>query len=245
MGGYVVSIALIYQLTDNIVNTYWGVVGMRCPKCDSSLISEAFSFFSKKYKCNSCNHKFKAGKQESPDEFYERVRKEREKEETFMFRVVGVTKENERGKNIQSILKSVIKTYRDEGALIPFDGMTNNQLVREYNEGFGSDNIGEYESQYLYNIIELVQEPDNYYDGNAVKVYITDANKEKHHIGYVGKDDNLKLNQLIENYDLKRSHIELLGGKHKHIEYDEYDDKGYIETKDLTIGISVFLAFAK
>lgn len=91
----------------------------------------------------------------------------------------------------------------------------------------------------------MVPEPENPYDENAVKVYLYDANGEKHHIGYVGGNDNLKVKNLIKNKTMKRNHIEFIGGKHKFVDYDESEDKEFIKTKDLNIGVNVNITFDK
>lgn len=200
--------------------------------------------------CRDCNYTWRAGQAKEyikATEDIKKITEEKDPEETFMFKVVGVTRKNEEGKNIQSVLKSIIKTYKESGYLESFDGMTNNKILKEYEEQFGSDHIGEFESQYVYNRLELVPEPNNPYDENAIKVYIYDdsESEEKHHIGYVGREDNIRLNELIDNMKMKRNHFEFIGGKYKSVEYDDLEDKHYIETKTLTLGVSVFVSFGK
>lgn len=202
--------------------------------------------------CRECNYSWRKGEahkfEKASDDIEETTKKSRQienSEETITFRIVGVTKENENNINIQSVLKKIIKSYKQTGDLTSFDGLTNSQILKDYKEEFGPDNISEFESQYIYNNLELVPEPENPYDENAVKVYLYDANGEKHHIGYVGGNDNLKVKNLIKNKTMKRNHIEFIGGKHKFVDYDESEDKEFIKTKDLNIGVSVNITFDK
>lgn len=200
--------------------------------------------------CQECNYSWKKGKSNEYKKAIDDINNVKKEivlyeieEKGLEFKVVGVTKKNENGEDIQKLLKRIINSYKKTGDLVPFRGMTNSQILKEYQEELGSDNVGEFELQYIYNCLELIPEPENPYDENAIKVYIYDAHEERHHIGYVSRKDNVKLKEFMNSKKMLRNQIEFIGGKHKSVEYDDLEDKEYIETTELTLGVSVFVTF--
>ena len=200
--------------------------------------------------CQECNNSWKEGESNEYKKAIDDINNIKKEivlyeieEKGLEFKVVGVTKKNENGEDIQKLLKRIINSYKETGDLVPFRGMTNSQILKEYQEELGSDNVGEFELQYIYNCLELIPEPENPYDENAIKVYIYDAHEERHHIGYVSRKDNVKLKEFMNSKKMLRNQIEFIGGKHKSVEYDDLEDKEYIETTELTLGVSVFVTF--
>lgn len=153
------------------------------------------------------------------------------------FRVAGVTKKNEKGHDIQNILKRVANTYKREYILESFNGYTNREIID------GIIDMTEFEGQYIDDIIELVPEPDNPYDKNAIKVYITDANNKKYHVGYVGKSENVKLLQELNENNITTTSVEFTGGKVKRVDYDWEKDKDVVVTDEITRGLEVTVYF--
>lgn len=153
------------------------------------------------------------------------------------FRVAGVTKENEKGQDIQNIIKQVANAYKREGILESYSGYTNQEIIE------GMYDMTEFEGQYVYDIIELVPEPDNPYDKNAIKVYIKDANEKNHHIGYVKKTDNVKLLHELKNNKLEKTSVEFIGGKIKRVDYDWEKDKDVVVVDEITRGVEITVYF--
>lgn len=153
------------------------------------------------------------------------------------FRVAGVTSKNEKGQDIQNIIKRVANSYKREYMLESFDGYSNSEILEYFMD------MTEFEGQYIDDIIELVPEPDNQYDKNAIKVYITDASDRKYHIGYVKKAENVKLLHELENNKIRTTSVEFLGGKVKHVDYDWEKEKDIVVSDEITRGVEVTVYF--
>lgn len=148
------------------------------------------------------------------------------------FKVSGVTYENR-----QDILKKIVKTAIRKNYIEPFDGMTNKEII-EYGEGV-------FEAQYV-RVPSLRLNPTQYKNKDAIEVYIKGFDEDKEYmVGYVEKEyisevlDILEILQNNPNYVLKADSY-FTGGKVKDVEYD-YDDKPYIDIKELNYGIDVML----
>ncbi|VXC20599.1 hypothetical protein BACI349Y_590001 [Bacillus sp. 349Y] len=157
------------------------------------------------------------------------------------FRVAGVTKTNEYQKQIQSIIKKITKGYKDEDYIESFEGYSNREIIEYMYEGT------EFEGQYLRDVIKLVPEPDNPYDENAIKVYLKDVTGEHHHIGYVGKNINRKVNKVLSHSENKIEYIEaeFTGGKCKSVEYNYEKDQDRVEVKELSRGIHINVFYSE
>jgi hypothetical protein len=149
------------------------------------------------------------------------------------FRVAGVTKTNENKKQIQPLLKRIANGYKKEEQLDSFDGYTNKEMIEYMIEGT------EFEGQYLRNVVEFVPEKENPYDEHAIKVYLEDVEGQKHHIGYVGKDINQRVNKVLAANEIEYTEAEFTGGKQKSIEYDVMEDKEHVEVEELTRGLHI------
>ncbi|WP_339227853.1 HIRAN domain-containing protein [Oceanobacillus sp. FSL K6-2867] len=154
------------------------------------------------------------------------------------FKVSGVTKVNEDGKDIQAILKKIANQYKREHELESFDGLTNKEIIDDY-----FDNIGEFEDQYIYNKVKFILEEQNKYDKDAIKVYLLDYNDSKYHVGYVKRDSNKALKYELIHNKLLKTETEFTGGKYKHIDYDDFNDKDIVTTKEITRGLSIKAVF--
>ena len=88
--------------------------------------------------------------------------------------------------------------------------------------------------------VELVPEPDNKYDPNAVKVVIGG-----HHIGYIPKEKCLEVLELLSSGRIERMSYDLIGGKYKRVDEDydfEKDKSTYtMEEGKRELGAAVYL----
>jgi len=88
------------------------------------------------------------------------------------------------------------------------------------------DDIGEDEKIYRYEFnpkkVELIEEPDNPHDPNAIKVIIDDIL-----VGYIKKGSCNRVRNLLRANSINRIDVEITGGPYKIIycDYDEDEDK--------------------
>lgn len=91
--------------------------------------------------------------------------------------------------------------------------------------------------------LELIPEPDNKYDSNAVKVVVGG-----HHIGYIPKEKCLEVLELLSNGRIEKMRYDLVGGKYKRVDEDydfEKDKSTYtLEEGKRELGAAVYLTVA-
>lgn len=93
--------------------------------------------------------------------------------------------------------------------------------------------------QYTFDAIngELIPEPDNPKDPNAIRVMADDV-----HIGYIKSEDTPRVRRLMESNRIVSIDLSIFGGKCKHIKEDEEDfEKLTIETTSSPFGARVLL----
>ena len=140
------------------------------------------------------------------------------------FRVAGITMEDR-----QKRIKDAVKEEREFAEL--YEGWSNKEILEMYSEG---------ERVYELNIngyseIELIPEPGNKFDPNAIKVIHEDIG----HVGYVPATYCKKVKKAIEEgYELE---WKLLGGKYKYIEFDDDKCDDVVKTTTDTYGIEITL----
>lgn len=144
------------------------------------------------------------------------------------YKVVGVIYDNPDGKNRQEIIRYVADTYRTKGMLKPWNNLTDEQIIAEATEGH------EYENQVVKAAARLVKEPNNPHDPNAIKVILIDAERKKHHVGYIPKENTAEISRLMKT--LHRIDVEFTGGQYKAIDIDNEDNE-YIDTYSENYGI--------
>lgn len=149
------------------------------------------------------------------------------------FRVAGVTKENDQGKDIQNILKRLAGGYKRNEYIESWNGNTKKEMLEYGYEGF------EFEDELISNIIRLEREPDNPHDSNAIKVYIKDVNDGEHHVGYIKREETEEVVALTHDKDIIGIDVEFTGGKRRTIEYDSIEDKEYFEEDEVTRGLKL------
>ena len=101
------------------------------------------------------------------------------------------------------------------GILNPDYDMTKREIIDSY---LMDERIYQYE--FLGLTAQLIEEPDNPHDSNAIKV-ITDGV----HIGYIKKESCSHIKKLIKDNRILDIRAEIGGGKYKLL-YSDYDDYG-------------------
>ncbi len=141
---------------------------------------------------------------------------------SFSFNVVGISKKNDQGDNIQKLIREFVKDQIEFSGEDVYEGMSNKEILEDGVDVFEVD-LGDYGD------IELIPEPDNPYDPNAIKVIHEDIG----HIGYVPKESTQKVKSVLDkDYEVE---WKLVGGKKKYVDYDE--DK--VKTETLHYGMVI------
>ena len=102
----------------------------------------------------------------------------------------------------QNELKSLLEYINDEYTL------SKKAFLEEV-----ADRVYQYDTE--YHPAQLVREPKNEYDPNAIAVYVDDV-----HIGYIAKKDQKR----IDLEQIESAEVEVYGGKFKEIDFDEYEE---------------------
>jgi len=156
----------------------------------------------------------------------------------FNFNVAGVTAENDKGKDIQRLLKRYGKLHCEENGIELFGGYTNRELIED------GISISEFDGlDFVNSEVSFVPEPTNEYDPNAIKVFIDFGNEEIHHVGYVPKKHTSKLNDILNSQETINIVASYVGGKIKEIDYDFEKDKDVVITKELTLGVEIVIKY--
>ncbi|HFU4203787.1 TPA: HIRAN domain-containing protein [Streptococcus suis] len=148
--------------------------------------------------------------------------------ESFTFRVAGVT-------NYKKAVKAACNAIADECGipeLTKYYRDLSSSEIREELEGF-SDKIFKYENMST-SIVELVAEPNNQYDPNAIKILILD-----NFVGYVPAKIAKKINKyLVDDKYFNLTFADIIGGPYK--EFDYIEDK-VVTNNDLDVGFEISL----
>ncbi|MCK1259856.1 HIRAN domain-containing protein [Streptococcus suis] len=148
--------------------------------------------------------------------------------ESFTFRVAGVT-------NYKKAVKAACSDIADEYGvpeLTKYYRDLSSSEIREELEGF-SDKIFKYEDMSTSDV-ELVAEPDNQYDPNAIKILILD-----NFVGYVPAKIAKKINKyIVDDQYFDTAYAEIVGGPYK--EFDYAEDK-VVTNNDLDVGFEIAL----
>jgi len=150
---------------------------------------------------------------------------EKSNQKHFFFNVVGISKTNDEGKDIQKLIRRHVKDeleYTDYA----YEGMTNKEILEYGEDVYEADISGDYE-------VTFEPEPDNPYDPKAIKVKHEDIG----HIGYVPRDYTSRVfKALSQDYKVE---WKLVGGKYKYVDWEE--DK--VRTKTLNYGVVVDVTY--
>lgn len=156
----------------------------------------------------------------------------------FTFNVAGVTKHNDKNKDIQKLLRRYGKLYCEENLIELYGGYTNKEILEYVFE------VSEFvDLEFKDTEISFVPEPTNAYDPNAIKVFIDYGNEEKHHIGYVPKKHTSELKEILDSKSVLALTACYVGGKFKESDYDLEKDKDIVVTNELTLGVEVKIMY--
>lgn len=156
----------------------------------------------------------------------------------FTFNVAGVTKQNDKNKDIQKLLRRFGKLYCEENLIELYGGYTNKDILEYVFE------VSEFvDLEFKDTEISFVPEPTNAYDPNAIKVFIDYGNEEKHHIGYVPKKHTSELKEILDSKSVLALTACYVGGKFKESDYDLEKDKDIVVTNELTLGVEVKIMY--
>ena len=98
--------------------------------------------------------------------------------------------------------------------------LSKKELKEDFSDG---DKIHEYDFE--FSKVELIPEDTNPYDSNAVRV-----EADGHLVGYIGKNDTLKVRALLQDPELYKIELDLAGGNYKYI-YEDEDEKLQVQEK--------------
>ncbi|WP_176522718.1 HIRAN domain-containing protein [Bacillus thuringiensis] len=155
---------------------------------------------------------------------------------TLTFNVAGVTFENDKGKDIQALLRRIARAIAKENYIDSYGGYTNKELLEIWGEA------SEFEDVEFGDYISFVKDPTNEFDKNAIKVIVNLDDKD-FHIGHVPKKQNVEINKLLDSESITSISANFVGGKTKSVDYDDEKDKDVVIITELTLGVLVTLRF--
>jgi len=152
----------------------------------------------------------------------------------FTFKVAGVTFENDKGKDIQTLLRKIGREISKENDIESYGGWSNQEIIE-----FGHE-VSEFEDVDIGKLISFEKDPNNEFDQNAIKV-IVNINNNKFHIGYISKKDRTEMAKLLKSNSIADISANFLGGKIKEVDYDSEKDKDVVVINELNLGIEITL----
>lgn len=112
-----------------------------------------------------------------------------------------------------SNVKKAVRYIVEDCGLDAYEGLSNKEIAEDY-----YDKVYKYDGFFTRNC-NLVREPNNEYDKNAIKVMVAD-----YHIGYLKKELSSKLACILDNTEYKiDAMLSIEGGSYK--SYDYSDEK--------------------
>lgn len=116
----------------------------------------------------------------------------------------------------QKELRSLVDSFGREN---PFYSSTKKELIDE-----GMENEKIYKWDYIPQNVELIEEPDNPYDSNAIKVVLDGV-----YIGYIKRGSCAHVKKLMHSGKIVKIQAEVTGGKYKYLscDYDEFGSEEY------------------
>ncbi len=90
--------------------------------------------------------------------------------------------------------------------------------------------------QYFWDVlkVELIEEPDNPHDKNAIKVLIDGV-----HVGYVKKGSCSHIKNLMKSGNIANISARIGGGKYKYVYEDEETEKYIMDKGELPVGVTI------
>lgn len=141
------------------------------------------------------------------------------------------------------VIETKIKTYKITGMSHYLDNilklssenmdydLSKKELI---DEGYYNERI--YQYNFYPGKVELVPEPDNPYDPNAVKVIV-----DNELVGYVKSGSCKHILKIIAEDRIEKIDCEIGGGKYKYIGYDEDEEKYYLDKGDLSYFVHLII----
>ncbi|MFK4412904.1 hypothetical protein ABH961_001441 [Bacillus sp. RC251] len=155
---------------------------------------------------------------------------------TLTFNIAGVTFDNDKGKDIQPLLRRIARAIAKEYDIESYGGYTNKELLEIWGEA------SEFEDVEFGDYISFIKDPDNEFDKNAIKVIVNLDGKE-FHIGHVPKKQNVEIGKLLDSESITSISANFVGGKTKSVDYDDEKDKDVVVITELTLGVLITLRF--
>ena len=129
--------------------------------------------------------------------------------------------------------------HKDELLTLAHENIDYNLSKKELEEEYyGTDRIYQYE--FFPDKVELVPEPTNEHDPNAIKVIV-----DGQHIGYIKKGSCSHIHNLIKEDRIKEVDCDIYGGNYKELEFDDYSDKCKLIKKERDFGAKLTLYIKK
>lgn len=161
---------------------------------------------------------------------------------TKNYKLSGVTFKNEDKKDIQKEIRKILRKYVSEGFI------NKNDMYL----GYDNSDIKDMDisvSQYEDIPFNAKLKKDIFDNKPCIKVYIENADKNSYtHVGYIPKK-NKQIEEVIaildNNSDISLT-LYITGGKTKRCRIetdDDYNEKFYVETIDLTYGFVLFIEY--
>ena len=94
-----------------------------------------------------------------------------------------------------------------------------------------------YEYTFFPKKVELIEEPDNEYDPNAVKVLI-----DGQHVGYIKRGSTSHVKKILNSNNVKEITAKILGGRYKYVEgMDPYEMETDRDPYRITLSITYYV----
>lgn len=90
--------------------------------------------------------------------------------------------------------------------------------------------------QYFWDVlkVDLIEEPDNPHDKNAIKVLIDGV-----HVGYIKKGSCSHIKNLMKSGNIAKISARIGGGKYKYVYEDEETEKYVMDKGELPVGVTL------
>lgn len=113
--------------------------------------------------------------------------------------------------------------------------LSKKEIEEEY---YGDKRI--YQYNFYPDKVELIPEPTNEYDSNAIKVIV-----DGQHIGYIKKGSCNHIHNLINEDRIIDIDCNIYGGDYKELIFDDYSDKSKLVRREREFGAKVILHIKK
>jgi hypothetical protein len=130
----------------------------------------------------------------------------------FKTKVVGITREDEFGRNRQDSISLFLNNKKSFMGEHLYKGLTNTEILEK------NMHVSEYDGMQFNGIIEQ----ETVKGRSVVNVYLLDENK-KTLLGYVPKHTVTSLNDFIKDHEYRVT-LEFIGGNTKAVAWENFDD---------------------